>query len=49
MVGDVPASKLLAQTMKAGGGAGVGKVEDFSFVQVSDCHIGFNKGARTRM
>src|SRR6202789_487000 len=44
MVGGVPASKLLAQTMKSGG-AGVGKVEDFSFVQISDCHIGFNKGA----
>src|SRR5580692_8184975 len=43
MVGGVPTSKLLAQTMK--GGAGVGKVEDFSFVQISDCHIGFNKGA----
>src|ERR1700722_7197135 len=44
MVGGVPTSKLLAQTMK-GGGTGVGKVEDFSFVQISDCHIGFNKGA----
>src|SRR5260370_37617156 len=44
MVGGVPTSKLLAQTMKGGGG-GVGKVEDFSFVQISDCHIGFNKGA----
>jgi 3',5'-cyclic-AMP phosphodiesterase len=44
MVGGVPTSKLLAQTMK-GGAAGVGKVEDFSFVQISDCHIGFNKGA----
>jgi 3',5'-cyclic-AMP phosphodiesterase len=45
MVGGVPTSKLLAQTMKAGGGAGGGKIEDFSFVQISDCHIGFNKGA----
>src|SRR5258708_7928154 len=48
MVGGVPTSKLLAQTMKGGGGAGksaAGKVEDFSFVQISDCHIGFNKGA----
>ena len=44
MVGGVPTSKLLAQTMK-GGGAGVGKVEDFSFVQISDSHIGFNKAA----
>src|SRR5260370_9113391 len=42
--GGVPTSKLLAQTIK-GGAAGVGKVEDFSFVQISDCHIGFNKGA----
>src|ERR1700726_1070057 len=46
MVGGVPTSKLLAQTMKGGGaGGGAGKVEDFSFVQISDCHIGFNKGA----
>jgi Icc protein len=45
MVGGVPTSKLLAQTMKAGGGGGAGKVDDFSFVQISDCHIGFNKGA----
>jgi len=44
MVGGVPTSTLLAQTMK-GGGTGVGKAEDFSFVQISDCHIGFNKGA----
>jgi 3',5'-cyclic-AMP phosphodiesterase len=44
MVGGVPTSKLLAQTMK-GAGAGVGKVEDFSFVQISDSHIGFNKAA----
>jgi Icc protein len=44
MVGGVPTSKLLAQTMK-GGGTGIGRVEDFSFVQISDCHIGFNKGA----
>src|ERR1700726_3515008 len=44
MVGGVPTSKLLAQTMK-GGGTGGGKVEDFFFVQISDCPIGFNKGA----
>ncbi len=44
MVGGVPTSKLLAQTMKSGA-AGVGKVEDFSFVQISDSHIGFNKAA----
>jgi len=43
MVGGVPTSRLLAQTIKSGGGSG--KVEDFSFVQISDCHIGFNKGA----
>ncbi|MEO7028125.1 MAG: metallophosphoesterase [Acidobacteriaceae bacterium] len=39
--GGVPTSKLLAQTVKSG----TGKVEDFSFVQISDSHIGFNKGA----
>jgi Icc protein len=44
MAGGVPASKLLAQAVKSSG-AGVGKVEDFSFVQISDSHIGFNKGA----
>ena len=44
MVGGVPISKLLAQTAKSGAPA-VGKVEDFSFVQISDSHIGFNKGA----
>jgi len=44
MAGGVPTSKLLAQTIK-GGAAGIGKVEDFSFVQISDSHIGFNKGA----
>src|ERR1700728_163080 len=43
MVGGVPMSRLLAQTAKSGVGAG--KVEDFSFVQISDSHIGFNKGA----
>jgi hypothetical protein len=45
MVAGVPTSKLLAAT---GGGATATKtqaVEDFSFVQISDCHIGFNKGA----
>jgi Icc protein len=44
MVAGVPTSKLLAAT----GGGIAGKtqaVEDFSFVQISDCHIGFNKGA----
>jgi len=42
--GGVPTSRLLAQAMKAGG-ASAEKVEDFSFVQISDSHIGFNKGA----
>ena len=45
MVGGVPTSKLLAQTIKSGSKAAVGKAEDFSFVQISDSHIGFNKGA----
>src|SRR6201995_957886 len=44
MSGGVPASRLLAQAVKSGG-AGVGRAEDFSFVQISDSHIGFNKGA----
>ena len=44
MTGGVPVSKLLAQTMK-GRAAEAEKVEDFSFVQISDSHIGFNKGA----
>jgi 3',5'-cyclic AMP phosphodiesterase CpdA len=44
MVGGVPTSRLLAQSMKYAA-ASVGKAEDFSFVQISDCHIGFNKGA----
>ncbi|HEY4357084.1 MAG TPA: metallophosphoesterase [Acidobacteriaceae bacterium] len=42
MIGGVPTSRLLAQTIKA---APVAKAEDFSFVQISDSHIGFNKGA----
>ena len=41
MAGGVPTSKLLAQAVKAG----AGRQEDFSFVQISDSHIGFNKGA----
>src|ERR1700733_13546020 len=44
MAGGVPTSKLLAQTVK-GGAPAIGKVEDFSFVQISDSHIGFNKAA----
>jgi 3',5'-cyclic-AMP phosphodiesterase len=41
MAGGVPVSRLLAQA--ANGGSP--KVEGFSFVQISDSHIGFNKGA----
>jgi 3',5'-cyclic-AMP phosphodiesterase len=42
MVGGVPTSKLFAATTGVTGGhAGAG----FSFVQISDSHIGFNKGA----
>ncbi len=44
MAGGVPVSRLLAQTAK-GGGASIGRSEDFSFVQISDSHVGFNKGA----
>src|ERR1700754_4131627 len=44
MAGGVPAAPLLAQTAKSGG-ASLGRTEDFSFVQISDSHIGFNKGA----
>src|SRR5580698_2805503 len=44
MAGGVPTSRLIAQAAKhAGSDAGV--VQDFSFVQISDSHIGFNKGA----
>ena len=43
--GGVPASRLLAQTVKASGKNAAAKAEDFSFVQISDSHIGFNKGA----
>ncbi len=44
MVGGVPTSKLLAQASGSGAGK-VKAVEDFSFVQISDSHIGFNKAA----
>jgi len=43
--GGVPSSRLLAQAVKNGTGAMHGKGGDFSFVQISDSHIGFNKGA----
>ena len=39
MVGGVPTARLLAASAKTG------KLEDFSFAQISDSHIGFNKGA----
>ncbi|MEA2539452.1 MAG: 3,5-cyclic-AMP phosphodiesterase, partial [Acidobacteriaceae bacterium] len=42
MVAGVPTSKLLADTAN-GGKKKI--VEDFSFVQISDSHIGFNKAA----
>src|SRR6201997_2497775 len=45
MVGGVPTSKLLAETPGGGGMQKAGRVEDFSFVQISDSHIGFNKAA----
>jgi Icc protein len=44
MVGGVPTSRLLAQAAK-GASTVAAKVEDFSFVQISDSHIGFNKAA----
>jgi 3',5'-cyclic-AMP phosphodiesterase len=44
MVAGVPTSKLLADTRGASP-AKPGKAEDFSFVQISDSHIGFNKAA----
>jgi 3',5'-cyclic-AMP phosphodiesterase len=43
MAGGVPTSRLLAQGGKPH--AAKTAVEDFSFVQISDSHIGFNKGA----
>src|ERR1700685_702526 len=43
-VGGVPAARLFALPGN-GGGAAAGNVEDFSFVQISDSHIGFSKGA----
>jgi 3',5'-cyclic-AMP phosphodiesterase len=44
MVAGVPTSKLLADT-HGSPSAKASKVEDFSFVQISDSHIGFNKAA----
>src|SRR5512146_2698176 len=42
--GGVPESKLLAQATNTHASSNA-KAEDFSFVQISDSHIGFNKGA----
>jgi len=39
VIGGVPTARLLAETAQSE------KLEDFSFVQISDSHIGFNKGA----
>src|ERR1700753_592422 len=44
MVAGVPTSKLLADT-RGSSSTKTGKAEDFSFVQISDSHIGFNKAA----
>ena len=43
--GGVPRSRLLAQAVRNGAAATDGHSADFSFVQISDSHIGFNKGA----
>ena len=43
--GGVPTSRLLAQAVKNGSGPSHSLSGDFSFVQISDSHIGFNKGA----
>src|SRR6202050_4434701 len=42
--GGVPAARLFALAAN-GDNTKAGKAEDFSFVQISDSHIGFNKGA----
>ncbi len=44
IVGGVPTARLLAETSQTPD-SGPGRVEDFAFVQISDSHIGFNKGA----
>ena len=44
MVGGVPTARLIAETAM-NSAANPGKLEEFSFVQISDSHIGFNKGA----
>jgi len=45
MAGGVPTSKLFAATPGAGGGPATNAGAGFSFVQISDSHIGFNKAA----
>jgi 3',5'-cyclic-AMP phosphodiesterase len=45
MAGGVPASKLFAATAGASGGQAGHAGSGFSFVQISDSHIGFNKPA----
>ena len=45
MAGGVPTSKLFAATAGAAGDRAVHADSGFSFVQVSDSHIGFNKAA----
>src|SRR5882757_1136514 len=45
MAGGVPTSKLFAATGGAGGQAHTQAGAGFSFVQISDSHIGFNKAA----
>src|SRR5665213_347 len=44
MVGGVPTARLIAETAM-NSTTKPGKLEEFSFVQISDSHIGFNKGA----
>ena len=46
MVGGVPTARLIAETAM-NTAAKPGKLEEFSFVQISDSHIGFNKGANS--
>jgi 3',5'-cyclic AMP phosphodiesterase CpdA len=45
MAGGVPTSRLFAATGGAGGGRDAQGGSGFSFVQISDSHIGFNKAA----
>src|ERR1700691_6496140 len=45
MVGGVPTSKLFAATGEGAGAVHGGAGADFSFAQISDSHIGFNKAA----